>query len=309
MPSLRSPAPATGTPAPEWPGLVTQAVNPNTDSTVLDTLDFVRQVTYPYFPGAIFPSEMAYFLDVCQAQGIRTIIESGRENGYSTAIAAEYGANRGVRIISIDTDWNPTVSRRTEERLSRYPQLELIKGDSFYHLPATLRGVRSPVALLIDGPKAHAAVYLSAAAAAWGKVRVIAHHNTPPGSAWHDHFAARFHEARRLEDSTIFHRPEFAGFRSWEREVTRETSRDLDNSSLVACALPANGRNWLKGPSARHTAASWAVYLWWAAGRPRIRNSHVMLWRWYRARQRIQARLPFGPPAPDADPVQGQKAR
>ena len=58
----------------------------------------------PWIEGAIFPCEMAYFIAQCQIAGVRTIIESGRQDGYSTKLLGLWAKSAGTEIVSIDLE-------------------------------------------------------------------------------------------------------------------------------------------------------------------------------------------------------------
>ena len=233
-----------------------------------DALRFVRGVEYPYFASSIFPFEMAYFLYECARAGIECIIESGRMHGYSTAVLAEYGARQGLRIVSIDYEVDPAVARDCRERLSSFPAVELITGESFRELPRVLRRENRAIALLVDGPKNHNAVYLSSTAAAFGTVRLIAHHNAYEPSF--GHFCDRFPDPARPEGSSVLGCEAFAAFRLWESELTRGTSRDLASSSLALELLPVAGPDtrYLRGGTRQRTLLSHLIFWWWRLGAP-----------------------------------------
>jgi hypothetical protein len=230
--------------------------------------DLIRSLEYPSFPGTIFPSEMAFFLYSCDRAGVAAIIESGRQDGYSTAVLGSYGDIQGVPVSSIDIEADPPRAQVTRERLARFKSLEVSRGNSYRVIPRVLRNLPGPVALLIDGPKEHDAIYLSAAAAAYGPVSLVAHHNTEPGTPWHPHFIARFGEAGFFEQSDLASDPDAPGFRQWEREFTRDTNRDLAQTSLAIARLPTEGPRLrhLRGPTAWHTLNAWSLYLSWRVG-------------------------------------------
>ncbi len=235
-------------------------------------LSFVRYLDFPYFAGAVYPSEMAFFLYECERAGIKCIIESGRGDGYSTAVIAAYGESKRIRIISIDRETDQRRAGDCRRRLSRYSRLELVVGDTFYKLPKLLRSTNGPVALLIDGPKGHEAIYLSAAAAAYGPIKVISHHNVHPGhTRLCSHFVKCFAGAPRLEDSELFRSEAFGEFRDWERRATenyRGPGRELDQTSLVVSVLPSTGPDpdYLHKASLSHRVNSTSLFLWWKAG-------------------------------------------
>jgi len=230
--------------------------------------DLIRSLEYPFFPGAIFPSEMAFFLYSCDMTGVAAIIESGRQDGYSTAVLASHGDVRGIPVISIDIELEPQRAQVARERLARFKTLDVRRGNSYRLVPRVLRNLPGPVALLIDGPKEHEAIYLSAAAAAFGSVGLVAHHNTEPGTRWHPHFIARFGEAGFFEQSDLARDPDAPGFRQWEREFTRDTNRDLAQTSLAIARLSPEGPKLrhLRGPNAWHTLNATSLYLSWRAG-------------------------------------------
>jgi predicted O-methyltransferase YrrM len=234
-----------------------------------EALRFVRGIDYPYPVSGIFPSEMAFFLWRCERAGVECIIESGRYFGYSTAILAAYGELRGIRVVSIDVDSVPEATAASRRGLGRFQRLELITGDSFCALPRVLRTERRRIALLVDGPKSHAAVYLSAAACAIGTVCLVAHHNVEDGHAdLLAHFGRRFPGAGRLESSELSRARGFSAFRVWERELTRETHRDLDRSTLLVSALPKSGPelSYLEGLTSQQTWTATCLFWWWKTG-------------------------------------------
>jgi predicted O-methyltransferase YrrM len=226
-------------------------------------LDFVRRFDYP---AGIFPSEMAFFLLRCQQVGIDSIIESGRGEGYSTSVLAAFGESRGIAVFSIDWEIDPPMAARCRQRLARFPRLELVVGSAFDELPSLLCRAPGQIALLIDGPKYDEAIYLSAAAAAYGRVRIIAHHNMDPSTTWYRHLACRFPNVERLEDSELFRCSAFPEFREWETEITKDLSgRTLESTSLGLTVLPHPGpcSAHLRGPSRVHTLCATALYWAW----------------------------------------------
>jgi predicted O-methyltransferase YrrM len=237
---------------------------------------FIQNVDFQYFPGAIYPSELACFLNRCKKANIDCIIESGRADGYSTAVLAAYGEQTNIDVISIDFEADKPRALACRKRLKGYGKLRLLDGDAFRLFPDLLSSIsadRQAIALLIDGPKMHEAVYLSAAAVAVSPVRVVAHHNTEPGTPWYDHFVQRFPNVERLEDSDLIHSKEFNEFREWERRFTGEyhsLGRNLAATSLVVSSLPTVGpdKRYLAGPSFRHTFCAVALYSWWHLGTP-----------------------------------------
>jgi hypothetical protein len=234
-------------------------------------LRFVQSVDYPYFLSAIFPSEMAYFIYACEQTGINCVIESGRDKGYSTAVLAAWGGLRGVHIVSIDIEMDARVAQECRQRLAGYSNLTLIAGDSFRKLPDILKNEPGKIALLIDGPKLHEAIYLSSTAAAFADVHLVAHHNIPYGDAHDDclaHFLFRFPGGKRLEESEVVMCSAFPAFREWERELTHDTHRELERTTLLLSVLKQPGPHpgYLTGLTASQTFRSRLTLWWWNAG-------------------------------------------
>jgi predicted O-methyltransferase YrrM len=231
--------------------------------------DFIRTSDFPYYPGAIFPSEMALLLYHCEQTGARCIIESGRGRGYSTAVLAAYGEAKGIPVISIDWETDKEATAFSRGHLAKYKDLQLMVGDGFAKVPGLLRTQPGPIALLLDGPKHYEAVWFSGAAVALGPIGLVAHHNTHYKTPWAPHFDARFPGAHRVEDSALVQADGFAAFRAWERElITLTGNRSLDHTSLVLCPLPESGptRAYLKGLSWKHTLATMLIFLMWRLG-------------------------------------------
>jgi predicted O-methyltransferase YrrM len=235
-----------------------------------DVLNFIKSYDFQYNRGAIFPCEMALFLYRCSQTGVDCIIESGRGEGYSTAIIAAYAAEKNIRVISSDFESDRQLALRCRERLERFPNLELLTGDSFDNLPSTLRGIRSSaVALLIDGPKYDDAICFSAACAAIGPVRLIAHHNTEPQVPWYQHFMRRFPRAHHFEDSELCLSSAFPDFRRWEETVANNVpKRSITNTSLILSVLPRSGPDlsYIRDISARYALTTALYYGWWKLG-------------------------------------------
>jgi hypothetical protein len=134
--------------------------------------------------GAIFPAEMVFFLASCEVASIGTIIESGRQDGYSTRILGEYGRRMGTGIVSIDYEEDAERGRRCRERLAAYP-IDLHIGDAFELIGRLMaEATAQPIALLVDGPKGMPALAVVAAAATDPKVALISMHNQEPGTPY-----------------------------------------------------------------------------------------------------------------------------
>ena len=131
--------------------------------------------------GAIYPSEMVFFLTRCEQSEVASVIESGRQDGYSTAILGEYARRRGARVFSVDYEHDAARAARCRRRLAAYPELRLLRGDANTMLVQLVRQ-EAPrrTALLVDGPKGFWALALMFACAAYGSVTAIALHNLGP---------------------------------------------------------------------------------------------------------------------------------
>jgi hypothetical protein len=134
--------------------------------------------------GAIFPTELVFFLASCEAIGVRYVIESGRQDGYSTRILGEFARRTGVLAASIDYEEDTERGRNCRARLQGYP-IDLRIGSAFELLGSMIHEApAAPIALLIDGPKGFSAVSVAAAAAADPRVVLISLHNLDPGRGY-----------------------------------------------------------------------------------------------------------------------------
>ena len=126
--------------------------------------------------GAIFPREMVFFLARCQAAGVKQIIESGRQDGYSTRILGEFAKRTGVAVVSIDYEDDKSRRQRCRTMLASFP-VELLTGDAFEEIGLSLQATCNKTAILIDGPKNWGAVSLLCASASFPQVAIISMHN------------------------------------------------------------------------------------------------------------------------------------
>ncbi len=126
--------------------------------------------------GAIFPCELAFFLAACRLHQVEAIIESGRQDGYSTEILGRFGQRHHVDVYSIDMEIDPIRAEQCRNRLQNLP-LQLLKGNAYDLLGRKVDAlVGRRTALLIDGPKSWSALSMIAAAAK-PNVEVCALHN------------------------------------------------------------------------------------------------------------------------------------
>jgi hypothetical protein len=140
-------------------------------------------------PGAIFPREMVFFLAACEAVGVVNIVESGRQDGYSTELIGYYARSRGGLAHSIDLEADQARADRCRQRLGGHPNLVLLKGNAVAFLGPILTGERSaPTAVLVDGPKGYLAISMVLGVSGFSWVRLGALHNLNAGSAERETF-------------------------------------------------------------------------------------------------------------------------
>jgi hypothetical protein len=152
-----------------------------------------------WMPGAIFPREMVFFLASCETAGVVNIVESGRQDGYSTELIGYYARSRGGLAHSVDLEADGARAARCRERLAGNQNLILLKGNSVAFFGPILTGERAaPTSLLVDGPKGYLAISMLLGAAGFRWVRLGAIHNLNPGSAERETFV-------RLSPGPHFH--------------------------------------------------------------------------------------------------------
>lgn len=134
-----------------------------------------------WLPGAMFPSEIAWFLRHFAASGADLLIECGRQDGVSTEIFADYFKRTPVKIISIDFDNDDIRAAAARRRLEKY-DVELRAGDIHIEVPKLLKnnGARR-TAILQDGPKGWEGLSTLLAAAVDPSVHLVAQHNLHKG--------------------------------------------------------------------------------------------------------------------------------
>lgn len=103
-------------------------------------------------PSGIMPSEMLAFCALCRDQGVEVVIESGRKHGYSTEVLAR--CLWACEINSIEQ--SPIAA--SDARLD-FDNLYLVTGSGLSLVPQVTPH-RRPSAVLLDGPKGHAAIAL-----------------------------------------------------------------------------------------------------------------------------------------------------
>ena len=201
----------------------------------------IQDAARPYFAGGIFPRELAAFLAACDACSVDWIVESGRQDGYSASVLADYGEVTGVPVASIDDVRDLARDAAARARLAGR-KITVLNGAAEAVLPDAVGEGARRVALLIDGPKGRAANRLILAAAATFPIVLFAYHGWRPDSV-----AGR--ELKRwFPDTTLAELDghEFAAFRRWEQELVTPAlrSRSFERSSLAIGRVEFAVRPW-----------------------------------------------------------------
>lgn len=191
-----------------------------------------RGLAEKWVEGAIYPCEMAFFLAACDVQGIEVIIESGRQDGYSTEILGRWAQARQVEVISIDLEEDRECAERCRKRLSSL-SLTLIKGNAYVEVGRTVRNLAGRrTALLLDGPKGWAALSLISAAVE-KHVVVVALHNLADGLPERGWFEAR--------GGCFYEDVIEAGGPSWTELRRREIDRAIHSNAARSTTISSLG--------------------------------------------------------------------
>jgi hypothetical protein len=137
--------------------------------------------------GAIFPSEMAFFMAVCEVADIQCVVESGRQDGYSTEILGDWADRNGATVFSIDLEHDVERAKACRARLARFKSLRLVSGNAYAEFGRVTKQLSQRTAFLVDGPKRSPAISMMSAAMS-ENVHVIASHNLIAGSEEYDFF-------------------------------------------------------------------------------------------------------------------------
>jgi hypothetical protein len=198
--------------------------------------------------GAIYPSEMAYFLAVCDVDQIKGIVESGRQDGYSTEIMGHWAKSRDVEIVSIDLEEEEARAAECRARLRGLP-LTLVKGNAYASVGRAVNGFAGRrTAILADGPKGWPALSMMAAAAD-GHVAVVALHNLAdwvPEYPWFRQFGGRFHE-----DDIV------AGGPRWQELRQREIAHATRSAAVRSLEASTLGVMRLDNPARAKFSSAW----------------------------------------------------
>ena len=199
--------------------------------------------------GAIFPCEMAYFIARCQISGVRTVIESGRQDGYSTKLLGLWAKSTGAEIVSIDLEHDEKRAAQCHQLLSGLP-ITLVKGNAYAEVGRFSRAAAAqPMALLADGPKGWPALSLIAAATR-PNVRLIALHNLADGVPERPWFVAR--GGRFYEDESFSPGPRWRELRAAEIAHAQKqlAVRSLERSSLGVLLVDDQARSRIRSVDA-----------------------------------------------------------
>lgn len=205
--------------------------------------------------GSIFPSEMAFFLAVCDVEGVSNVIESGRQDGYSTEILGDWASRApGRRAISIDLETDAARARACRDRLARWPALELVKGNAYAEFGRVAnrlaRTSQGKTAFLVDGPKKAPAISMMSAAIS-DSVSVVSSHNLIIGSQEYDFFTALGGQDIFFENVLPDPGPNWIELR--ERDIAHasqsQAARSVEKSSIGVVVLNAETRKRMRDTS------------------------------------------------------------
>lgn len=209
--------------------------NRDLELSIVKMADHIQERELPWVSG-IYPSEMAFFLGVCEAENIDLIIESGRgPDAYSTNCIGHYvDKHDNIRAVSID--FAPIRTKHYGRNLASYSSLNCLHGDSIKRIPDMMRSVKGRVAFLIDGPKNELAIDLGLGILSHYHPAVIAFHNMPLNEWNHDECNRRGMELFHYEALSLESYPEWNKFREFEARLTDShvnNQRSLAQSSLA----------------------------------------------------------------------------
>ncbi|MFA5395058.1 MAG: hypothetical protein WC346_03475 [Methanogenium sp.] len=123
--------------------------------------EFLRTIDNIKFEDkGIFNSEMLLFVSLAKKFDIEEIWESGRARGQSTKVLSEFFKNYNIRIHSIEIMPETEDDIIAIKRLQRYPNLEILYGDSKKTLIQKLENDKNTF-VLVDGPKGTEAIRLA----------------------------------------------------------------------------------------------------------------------------------------------------
>lgn len=211
------------------------------------TIAIERNWSSQWVEGAIFPRELVALLASCDSLGVRRIVESGRQDGYSTMVLGQWAESVSGRVVSIDLEVDPVTAQACRARLESFGGVELRKGDAFELVGAALVSTDEPTALLLDGPKGHPALSMLFAGASLPHLRLLAQHNLDPGLSETELLQARAGRELFYEDLGLDGMPNWDRLGDLELEelAVKEAVRSLDHSTLAMVRLDAADRQRL----------------------------------------------------------------
>lgn len=150
-------------------------------------------MTIDYQRRGILPSEGFVVCAISDALNLDIIIESGIANGISTEIFAKYGIPKIIGIERAIKEKEIEMFNSSKKRLSKYKNVELIKGDSFDILSKLIEKNKDlKIGIVIDGPKGTAACNL---------LKICMQHSNVEMGVIHDQ---RQREMKRYFKNSIF---------------------------------------------------------------------------------------------------------
>jgi hypothetical protein len=196
-----------------------------------------------WLEGAIFPSEMAFFLATCEVAGVTRVIESGRQDGYSTVLLGEWAAAGGREIISVGLELDAERAAKCRERVRGLP-VTLVKGSAYNCIArAAKRDRAASTAFLVDGPNGWPAISMMSATID-DNVSVMALHNLAEGLPTRDMFLDIGGPEVFYESALADGGPKWRALLAKERALSEKqgVARDLYCSSLGVLRLNGTSR-------------------------------------------------------------------
>lgn len=200
-----------------------------------------------YQEKGILNSEILFMLACVAALKPARIVESGRARGQSTALLALLFPDR--EVISFELHKGTPDDEIATRRLSEFPNVRLMYGDSLKLLPPI---VRAGDVLLVDGPKGSLGIELCLRVCAAVSPLMVFMHDSHHGQLerqfaetfWpHPVFSddPRFVTAFEALDRPCWELIASSPDRQWQAPYTRDGLRQLSYGPTMAC-LPAPKR-------------------------------------------------------------------
>jgi hypothetical protein len=199
-----------------------------------------------WLPGAMFPSEVAWFLDHFDRVAASVLIECGRQDAVSTEMLGTYLEGRDARIVSIDFDNDAERARKAHDRVARLRNVELVTGDIHVMVPELIaRYPHERIAILQDGPKGWEGLSTLLAAATVDNVVMVAQHNLHLG-----HKSRSLFQHIALHPAYIENSPDRDRYRTLhidERAIISQKmpNRPIDHTSLGVLVVDEPQRTFI----------------------------------------------------------------